>query len=50
MREGTELPTECSLIEILFGRYIVVPTDLLVRQDSKVGKRKNYQQIQYVSE
>ena len=31
--QGTELPTYCSLMEILFWRYIVVPTDLLIGQD-----------------
>ena len=28
--EGIELPTDCSLMKILFWQYIVVLTDLLV--------------------
>jgi len=28
--EGTELPTDCSLMEIIFWRYTVVPTNVLV--------------------
>jgi len=31
--KGIELPTDCSLMEILFWRYIVVPIDPLVGQD-----------------
>jgi len=31
--EGTELPTDCSLMEILFWQYTVVPIDFLIGQD-----------------